>query len=402
MLSTSFASLRRHSRHEIRTQKTSRKAQIAMKQLTQLHIEGFRSIKKAEIELRALNVLIGANGAGKSNLIDFFRMLNYALSRGFQSTYIPDRGPASRILHFGSDRTPMIQAALKFRTDAGNNFYRFTLARVKQDDTFIFTEEEVQYHADVYERPTPPIPLGPGGHRESGLAEAWTPDSPTVRFIKHLIGGCRVYQFHDTNVDSYLRSKPYLDDNRYLRADGGNLPAILFRIKDQYPDYYADILRNLQAVLPWLDGFVLEPEGPRDRQLIGLRWRAVGHPDYDFVAGQLSDGSLRIIALVTLLLLPDDLLPDLLIIDEPELGLHPAAEQVIAGLIKYVSRTRQVIVSTQSSTFIDHYNADDIIVVENENGESNFKRQSSDELANWLERYTLSQIWSKNLIGGRP
>jgi predicted ATPase len=373
-----------------------------MNQLSQLHLEGFRSIKEADIEFRPLNVMIGANGAGKSNLIDFFRMLNYAMSRGFQKNYIPDRGPASHILHFGPDRTPVVHAELDFRTEVGNNFYRFTMARVKQDDTFIFTEEEVQYHADVYERPTPPIPLGPGGHRESGLAEPWTQNDATVRFIKRLIGGCRVYQFHDTGVESFLRGKPFLDDNRYLRADGGNVPAVLFRLKEQYPDYHADILRNLQAVLPWLDDLVLEPEGPPDKRIIALRWRAAGHPEYDFVAGQLSDGSLRIIALVTLLLLPDELLPDLLIIDEPELGLHPAAEQVIAGLIKYASRRRQVIVSTQSSTFIDHFSADDIIVVENEDGKSTFTRQSSEALGKWLERYTLSQIWSKNLIGGRP
>jgi predicted ATPase len=373
-----------------------------MNQLTQLHIEGFRSIRRADIELRALNVLIGANGAGKSNLIDFFRMLNHALGRGFQSSYIPDRGPASHILHFGPGRTPVIQAELAFRTEIGDNFYRFTLAHVKQDDTFIFTNEEVQYQADVYDRPNASVPVGPGGHRESGLAEPWMPDGAAASFIKRLLGGCRVYQFHDTAVDSVLRGKPFVDDCRHLRADGGNLAAVLLKLKQQTPGYFGDVMRNLQAILPWLDRFILEPEGSLGKQIVTLRWRAVGHGDYDFVAGQLSDGSLRIIALVTLLLLPEDMLPDLIIIDEPELGLHPAAEQVIAGLIKYASRNCQVIISTQSSTFIDHFSADDIIVVENENGESTFNRQSTGELAKWLERYTLSQIWSKNLIGGRP
>lgn len=373
-----------------------------MKQLTQLHIEGFRSFREADIELRELNVLIGANGAGKSNLIDFFRMLNYALSRGFQSPYLSDRGPASHILHFGAKRTPLIHAELNFRSDTGTNTYRFTLAHVRQDDTFIFTNEEVQYSADGRPEPTPAIPVGPGGHRESGLSEQWNQSDPTVSFIKRLIGGCRVYQFHDTSVDSFLRGKPFVDDCRYLRPDGGNLAAILFKLKRENPEYFADVLRNLQAILPWLDQLILEPEGGAGKQVIPLRWRMVGQVGHDFVAGQLSDGSLRIMSLVTLLLLPDDMLPDLIILDEPELGLHPTAEQVIAGLIKYVSRNSQVIISTQSSTFIDHFSADDVMVVENENGESAFKRQSSEELANWLERYTLSQVWSKNLIGGRP
>ena len=373
-----------------------------MKQLTQLHIEGFRSIRSAEIELRPLNVLIGANGAGKSNLIDFFRMLNYALSRGFQSPYLTDRGPASHILHLGFKRTPVIDAELQFRSDTGTNFYRFTLAHVKQDDTFIFTNEEVQYHTDGKPSPTKPIPLGPGGHRESGLSEQWNQQDPTISFVKKLIGGCRVYQFHDTSVSSYLRTKSFVDDCRYLRADGGNLAAVLYKLQTQATPYYLNIVRNIKAVLPWLDQFVLEPEGAENKQHVTLRWRAVGCGDYDFVAGQLSDGSLRLIALITLLLLPKDMLPDIIIIDEPELGLHPAAEQVIAGLLKYVSNESQVIISTQSSTFIDHFSANDIIVVENEVGASSFHRQSAEELSNWLERYTLSQIWSKNLIGGRP
>jgi len=373
-----------------------------MNQLDQLSIEGFRSIREATVEFRPLNVFIGANGAGKSNLIDFFRMLNYALSRGFQSSYMADRGPASHILHFGPKRTPVIEAELKFKAERGNNFYRLSLAHVRQDDTLLFTNEEVQYHPFGHDDPNTPIPVGPGGHRESGLSEPWVKDDPTVRFVKRLIGSCRVYQFHDTGVSSYLRGKPFVDDNRYLRADGGNLAAILLRLSKEKSDIYADVTRNLQAVLPWLDRFVLEPEGVEGKRVVPLRWRMTGRGDYDFVAGQLSDGSLRIIALVTLLLLPQDMLPRILIIDEPELGLHPAAENVIAGLIKHASRSSQIILSTQSSTFIDHFSPDDVIVTENENGESSFTRQSKEALKNWLERYTLSQIWSKNIIGGRP
>ena len=373
-----------------------------MNQISRLQLEGFRSIKKADIEFRPLNVFIGANGAGKSNLIDFFRMLNYALSRGFQKPYLTDRGPASHILHFGSKCTPVIHAELEFSAEKGINFYRFTLAPIRQDDVFLFTDEEVQFHAVGMPTPTPPIPLGPGGHRESGLAEQWSDNDPTVRFIKRLIGSCRVYQFHDTSVSSFLRGTPFKDDNRYLRADAGNLAAVLFRLQQEFTDVYSEILRSLQAVMPWLDRFELEPEGSEGKQVVPLRWRMAGHGDYDFVAGQLSDGSLRIIALVTLLLLPASMKPGILILDEPELGLHPAAENIIGGLIKYASRSNQIILSTQSATFIDYFSPEDVIVTEIEDGQSRFTRQSETALARWLERYTLSQIWSKNIIGGRP
>ena len=373
-----------------------------MNLLAEIHLEGFRSIREATLELRSLNILIGANGAGKSNMIDFFRLLNYALSRGFQHPYLTDRGPASQIIHFGPKTTPIINAELSFATDRGKNIYRCCLAHVRQDDTFVFTNEEVQFHDSSYTQPTNPIPLGPGGHRESGMAERWSEDDPTIRLIKHLIGSCRVYQFHDTGVTSHLRSPALKDDSRYLRSDGGNLPAILYRLQSEDKEVYHDILRNLQAILPWFDNFILEPEIRGASEIIKLRWRMASYGDYDMVAGQLSDGSLRIIALITLLLLPESMAPGILVIDEPELGLHPAAEQVIAGLSKYASRNRQIILSTQSSTFIDHFCAEDVIVVESEEGRSAFKRQSSSELGDWLERYTLSQIWNKNLIGGRP
>jgi len=373
-----------------------------MNQLANLQIEGFRSIQSAALALRSLNVFIGANGAGKSNLIDFFRMLNYALSRGFQSPYISDRGPASRILHLGPKRTPVINAELKFTSDRGANYYRFSLAHVRQDDTFVFTNEEVQFHADDHPAPTLPIPLGQGGHRESGFCDQATANDSTVRFLKGLIGRCRVYQFHDTGVDSFLRGKPFLDDNRYLRADGGNLAAVLLRLKGEQPAIFDEITRTIQAVLPWLDHFILEPEGPAGRQLVALRWRMTNQGDLDFVVGQLSDGSLRIIALITLLLLPGSMLPGILIIDEPELGLHPAAEGVIGGLIKQASRSCQIILSTQSATFIDNFEPHDVIVTELENARTSFNRLTAERLKKWLERYSLSQIWSKNIIGGRP
>ncbi len=153
------------------------------------------------------------------------------------------------------------------------------------------------------------------------------------------------------------------------------------------------------TVLPWFDDFILEDGG---RKGVLLRWRMKGRTEYAFGPGSLSDGSLRIMALMTLLSLPIEMLPDVIIIDEPELGLHPSAELVVAGLIKNVARNCQMIISTQSASFIDHFTVDDIIVVENENGESTYVRQSSEKFAKWIERYTVSQIWNKNLMGGRP
>jgi len=369
-----------------------------MNHVSHLSLQGFRSIKDASIPLRPLNILIGANGAGKSNLIDFFRMMNYAMTRGFQDPYLRERGPASAILHFGPKATGVIRAEIAFIADAGIHTYRLTLAD-SAGDRLTYTKEEVQFQRTEDSQPTPPVSLIPNPSNESGLTELWSKENPTARFAKNFLSQCRVFQFHDTAVTSNFRLYAPVDQDRFLYAGGGNLSAVLLSLQEKCPDSYRDIVRLLQVVLPWFGDFVLESEG---RKGVLLRWRMKGNADYLFGPSQLSDGSLRIMALVTLFSLPPDRLPNLIILDEPELGLHPSAEAIIAGLIKNAARNRQVLVSTQSASFIDHFSADDIIVVENENGESRFIPQAEERLRPWLEQYTLSQVWGKNLIGGRP
>lgn len=369
-----------------------------MNYISHLHLEGFRSIRSADIPLRPLNVLIGANGAGKSNLVDFFRMLNYALSRGFQNPYLVERGPASTILHFGSKVTAAVRAELSFETEAGTNYYRFTLAD-SAGDRLTFTKEEVQFQRNGLPRPAPAVPLINSPSDNSGLTELWAENDPTAKFAKRFLQRCRVYQFHDTSLTSHFRDFANVDDNAYLFADGGNLAALLLTVRQEHPQDYAAIRRTLTIVLPWFDDFVLEPQG---RGKVLLRWRMADKGGHEFAPGQLSDGSLRIMALITLLMLPSELLPQAVILDEPELGLHPAAEAIIAGLIKDASRRCQVVLSTQSATFLDHFSPADIIVVETEDGQSRFIPQSEETLRPWLERYTLGQAWSKNILGGRP
>jgi predicted ATPase len=305
------------------------------------------------------------------------------------------------LLHFGPKTTPIVRGALEFHSDRGRNEYRFSLAHA-QGDSLVFTHEEVQFHPDDHGRAHPPVPLGTGGHLESGLAELWASNDPTAKFAKAFLSRCRVYQFHDTGLNSFIRGKAKIEDSTYLFANSGNLPAFLFRLREEAQASYTEIVRTLRLVLPWFEDFVLEPEGNSRNQDILLRWRMSGRPDYPLGPGQLSDGSLRIMALVTLLLQPESRRAALLAIDEPELGLHPAAEAIIAGLLKAAATTRQVLVATQSATFLDHFAPEDVVVVESQNGSSSFERQSPDALRAWLDRYTMGQIWQKDIIGGRP
>jgi predicted ATPase len=243
--------------------------------------------------------------------------------------------------------------------------------------------------------------LDPGG-KESALPKAASPplnraEMATARFIRNQLSRKRVFQFHDTSLESRLRKATRLDDNRYLRSDGGNLSAVLFRLQENKSDYYRRIILQLRRMIPGFRDFVLEPEGNH----ILLRWR--GHDlEYIFGPHQLSDGSLRLMALTTLFLQPPEDLPDMIIVDEPELGLHPEAEAMLAGFARSVASQCQVLLATQSASFVDHFEPEDVIVCEMEDGASKFNRWTRTELETWLEDYTLGEVWRKNVIGGQP
>lgn len=156
-------------------------------------------------------------------------------------------------------------------------------------------------------------------------------------------------------------------------------------------------MRTTRQILPFFRDFFLEQDGPS----IPLRW-AEKDTDMVFGAAQASDGMLRAIALVSLLLQPVEHLPSVIILDEPELGLHPYAISIIAGLLKSVSIHRQVILATQSTAFIDCFDPDDIVIVERKGRESLFTRPKWESLSEWVDTYSIAELWEKNVLGGRP
>ncbi len=208
-----------------------------------------------------------------------------------------------------------------------------------------------------------------------------------------------IYHFHDTGKDSPLKQMNELNDNRYLREDGKNLPAYLYYLQEKHPKDFQKIENQIRSVASFFDRFDLEPDRLNENQ-IELRWLEKGSDAY-FNAYDLSDGTLRFMALTTLLMQPD--LPKTIIIDEPELGLHPFAINKLAAMMKQAAaKGSQVIVSTQSVGLIDNFEPEDIITVDREDDQSVFKRFNSEDLKDWLEDYTLGELWNKNVIGARP
>lgn len=197
-----------------------------------------------------------------------------------------------------------------------------------------------------------------------------------------------------------MRKTAQVNDNKFLRPDGSNLAAFLFLLSETYPEEYNLVRRSVQQMAPFFDDFLLDPD-ERNYETIRLAWKHKHSSQY-FGASALSDGTLRFIALATLLLQPENLRPSIILVDEPELGLHPYAITLLAALFKQAAATTQVIISTQSGLLLDHFEPEDVLITERPEDGTNLRRLSSRKLDVWLEDYSLGQLWEKNEFGGRP
>ena len=365
--------------------------------LKKITLSGFKSIAANDLSQTIIfddiNLIIGPNGSGKSNLISFFKMLNHMMTGALQ-TYIGKNGTSENLLFFGSKKTPILSASLEFKNDNNTDIYDFSLVKTIQD-TLIFSEEKITWNGKK-------IPLS-GGQRESFLLSDEL--APAPRIVKSLLMKCRVFQFHDTSETSHIRNSCDINNNHYLFHDGGNVAAILYLLKNkkEYLPYYKRIISFVRMVVPQFDDFVLEPQNLNENY-IRLRWKQKGETEYVFGAEQFSDGSLRFIALATLFLQHPDLLPRVIVIDEPELGLHPQAIDILTTMMRMASENAQIIVAAQSARLLDSFSPEKIIVAEHDrqNNCSVYKRLSKEALAGWLEEYSLSELWEKNVFGGQP
>jgi len=368
-----------------------------MASLQTLVLRGFKSIRDMRLELRPLNILIGANGAGKSNLVLFFKMLNEMMGGRLQR-FVATSGRAQSLLHFGPKVTPQIEAVLRFDVENGTDTYQIRLFHAASD-TLVFAEEMLRFQQTGYPRPKE-LSLG-AGQQETLIGDEADQGDVMAKVFRRLLNNCRVYHFHDTSSTARVRQYCYVGDSRWLLPDAGNLAAVLCRLKTQNGGTaYNRIVKTIRMISPFFDDFDLAPSAENGRDII-LNWR---HRESSQLFGphQLSDGTLRAICLVTLLLQPEDELPDLIIVDEPELGLHPYALNIIASLFNKASHHAQVLVSTQSSAFLDNFTPEDVVVVGRDDKESTFRRLDAAELEAWLQEYSLGEIWEKNVIQGGP
>ncbi len=362
--------------------------------LTEIDISGFKSIRHQTLELRPLNVLIGANGAGKSNLLSLLDMLRWSC-QGMLGHHVAESGGANSLLHHGAKKTPVMSVGLTVDNSVWTAHYGVELQHAAED-RLLYATEHLWYRGTGDEGEEHVTKLG-RSHSESRLFDAAKSRNAGAEVVYDLLSRLRLYHFHDTSLTAAVRQNAQIHDTLRLRSDAGNLASKLYGLREGGVEYYRRIRDTVRLMLPFFGDFVLEPEG----ETILLRWREKDSY-HDFGPHQLSDGALRAIALTTLLLQPEANLPPLIAIDEPELGLHPYAVTILAGLLGAAAMHSQVIVATQSPHFVDQFDPEDIVVVERANGETAFSRPNVGDLREWLDEYSLGELWLKNVVGGGP
>lgn len=386
-----------------------------------VRIRGFRSLADVEFpDLPNVAVLLGANGSGKSNFLRFLEMVQQMLRYRRLGDFVARQGGADDQLFGGSDRTPQMAAELRMKTARGWYDYRFELSYA-HPDLLYFSGEKCRFsRTGNFSRAVWQLPeletrgeqlprvssTREYGRRYGLILDSRRPHSeslmsrsgrPSTSAMLNLLGGCTFYQFHNTDDNSDFKKWWDLEDNVQLLPNGGNLAAVLYRLEREDVRRYDYICRQIQRVLPAFDRFALEESYGK----VSLRWKALG-ADKTLGAHLTSDGSLRFFALATLLNLPEEMLPTIVVLDEPELGLHPMALHLLGGMIQSLSVKRQVILATQSPLLVDSFTLDQLYVLDWHNEQTKVRKLDSEEYEHWLEEYTTGDLWEMNLLGGRP
>lgn len=364
--------------------------------LKSIEIRGFKSIpydKPLKLEIGDINILLGANGAGKSNITSFFKLLEFMM-KGKLQRYIAESGTNRKFLYYGAKKTPTMSAKISIEESKQKLSYGFSLTSAIPD-RLILTSEEIESGLDNNGKSN--VEHLHSDYNESGLIAATEPEK---QMLRTLLGSCKVYQFSDSSQMSPMRQSSAVDTSHYLQSGANNLASYLYYLRNNYPESFRRITGYVRDVVPQFHEFYLEPEGGN----ISLKWVDNSVNDYVLSVDQLSDGSIRFIALATLLMQPNEMMPFVIVIDEPELGLHPYAIDQLNEMIMDASKHAQIIVATQSTAVLDSFRADDVTIIEHDSiaGGTIANRLSEEEYHDWLEEYTLSELWNKNIIGGRP
>ena len=315
--------------------------------------------------------------------MSFFEFLDYLYNKNLQE-YVGLRGGIERFLHKGNHPSTAIEGYVKF--DGGTTSYSFQLQPAA--DTFVVSAETLWYKENLLEN----LPYTKEAQIKTNAGHQNT-------YLERQLSGYKKYHFHETGKNSPFNSTAQVGkDSLVLYNKGENLAPVLYKIKHEDPEIYSSIVKTIQSIAPYFSDFMLEPN---DAGYLKLYWQDkfsacnYGVPD-------LSDGTIRFIAMAVLLMQPHP--PETIVIDEPELGLHPFAISTLAGMLSSAAgRGSQVIIATQSVELVSCFQPHDIVAVDQKDGSSVFNRLKNNDYRTWLEEYSLGELWKMNIINkGQP
>ncbi len=360
-----------------RTFNTAKPVFIVMiaQQLTRIGIEGFRSIEKIDIPLDRINLLIGPNGSGKSNVLGIFELL-HAVTLGRLQTFIGDNGGTEILFRYGTARTESIRITAGF----GDSVYEVVLTTDENRRCKIANEQLILAAGEKT------LTLRSRNTYETGILTGIGEDPSCESFRLHL-QSWTIYRFRQ----------------RCVNHDEDELIRFLSMLKTTEQDHYTKIIDTIRLVFPQFSDFIFREEKGKQ----SVYWMDKTSGGYAFPLSALSGGTARFVALAVLLIQPFP--PKLILIDEPELGLHPFAVAALADLIKFAGQRSQIIVSTQSVQLLNAFDPEtedaegcSILIVENHNGATSVTPTTPEILADWIEEYSIGELWQMNILGGKP
>ena len=392
--------------------------------IQRLKISGMLSFGPEGIDLpmEPLNVLIGPNGSGKSNFIEALALLQAAPHD--LSAPVRRMGGISEWLWKGDGERQIATAEAIISCPAGATPLHHTLLMWQQEERFEVALESIKDHRDLhdeepskayYKATTDKVEInrlvedssGERGMRtldrgtvrrdQSILSQREDPDTyPELGRLQQQYRKIRLYRNWEFGPDAGLRRSPRADEpSTFLTERGENLPLVLSTLRG---DQRQAFVKSLQQLYDGIDNFQVEVRGGRAELFIVER----GAGERYVPASRLSDGTLRYMALAAILLDPEP--PPLVVIEEPELGLHPDVVLSIGRMLVEASRRMQLVVTTHSRVLIDALDdlPSSVIVCDKHDGESVFERLDPTWLTEWLEQYSLGKLWSAGDLGGNP
>lgn len=324
-----------------------------------IEIAGYKSIKNARIEFGSVNILNGSNGAGKSNFLSFLEFVNSVYERRLHQ-YVAMRGGEDKMLYECGKGTQSISAKIKFDTHS----YLFEVT--KTGFGFVFTKDGLLDDRDPGTNKSVDVS---NGRREADIK--LLSSVPREYGLHGHFSNFRKYHFQETGGNSPFNRLSHIQNDVYfLYGKGENLGAFLFNTRKWDSSAYKVIVMTIQSTVPYFADFYFEPNAGG---YTALQWQSK-YSSTIYGVSDLSGGTLRFMAMAALFLQPK--LPSVIIIDEPELGLHSFAVSKLAEMIKYAAdKNTQVIVATQSEELPSYFEPKDMITVDQYNGESVFRRQ---------------------------